>query len=139
MSFLPDCMNTTEVSEKGITIPILRIDGEGRGEPLINGSTPVTVTICGPDSKRYRDAKRTINDRRIKTLSAGAEFDEDQADIELMAAIVMSWTGFHDGKTDAPCTPENVALTFKLCPVVMEQIHFKFSHRRNFIKGSSSS
>lgn len=137
MSFLPDCMNTTEMSEKGITVPILRIDGEGRGEPLVNEGTPVTVTICGPDSKRYRDAKRAISDRRVKSLSAGVEFDEDKAERELMAAIVMSWTGFHDGTNQAPCTPENAALVFERFPVVMDQVVFKFSSRRNFIKGSS--
>lgn len=140
MSLLPDCMNTVEMSEKGITIPILRIDGEGRGEPLMNGETPVTITICGPDSKRYRDAKRLINERRVKTLSAGGDFDEDKAELELMAAIVMGWTGIHDGKPGAvcePCTPEKVAIVFKEFPVVMDQVAIKFSSRRNFIKGSS--
>lgn len=134
---LPDCMNTVEMSEKGITVPILRIDGDGRGEPLINGETPVTVKICGPDSKRYRDARKAINDRRIKALAAGQDFDEERAELDLMAAIVMSWTGFHDGKAEAPCTAENVALVYERFPVVLDQIAIKFSARRNFIKGSA--
>lgn len=134
MSLLPDCMNTTELSEKGITFPVLRLD---TGEPLMNGSEAVTITCRGPDSKAYRDAARAVQQKRVKTLAAGHEFDEDTAEIELLAAITIAWTGMHDGKASAPCNPENVALLYKQFPVVKDQVASRVSSRRHFIKGSS--
>lgn len=134
MSFLPDCMNTTELSEKGITVPVLRLD---TGEPLVNGSEPVTITIKGPDSKAYRDAARAVQQKRVKTIAAGGEFDDEQAEIELLAAITIAWTGMHDGKQAAPCNAENAALLYKQFPVVKDQVNNRVQHRRFFIKGSS--
>lgn len=136
MSLLPDCMNTVEKSEAGITFPVLRLD---TGEPLINGETPVTVTVKGPDSVAYRNAARDIQVRRTKTIAAGGKFDDDQAEIELLAAVTIAWTGFHDGKTEAQCTPENAAKVYAEFPVFKDQVNFRVSSRRNFIKGSSPS
>lgn len=134
MSLLPDCMDTVEKSEAGITFPVLRLD---TGEPLVNGETPVTITVKGPDSAAYKRAYRETQNKRLKAVAAGLEFDDEQAEIELLAAVTMSWTGFHDGKSEAPCTPENAALVYKRFPVVKDQVQNRVSSRRNFIKGSS--
>lgn len=131
---LPDIMDTVEKSEAGITFPVLRLD---TGEPLINGETPVTITVKGPDSAAYRKAARDVQQKRIKIVSAGGEFDDEQAEIELLAAVTIAWTGFHDGKAAAQCTPENAALVYKRFPVVKDQVNARVSSRRNFIKGSS--
>lgn len=135
MTFLPDCMNTVEKSEAGITFPVLRLD---TGEPLINGTEPVTITVKGPDSKAYRDAARAIQTKRIKTLAAGGTFDDDEAQIELLAAVTVAWTGMHDGKNSAPCNPENAAKLYREFPVVRDQVEGRVSSRRNFIKASTA-
>lgn len=131
---LPDFMNTTEKSEAGVTFPVLRLD---TGEPLINGSEAVTITVKGPDSKAYRDAARAIQVKRVKALSAGGEFDDDRAECELLAAVTIAWTGMHDGKQAAPCNAENALMLYTRFPAVKDQVSGRVSSRRHFIKGSS--
>lgn len=134
MTFLPDCMNTTELSEKGITVPVLRLDN---GEPLVNGEEKVTITIKGPDSKVFRDAENAINAKRLKAVAAGGDFDDERAKCELLAAVTMAWTGMHDGKTAAPCTPDNAVQLYMAFPAVRDQVFNRVHSRRFFIKGSS--
>lgn len=136
MTFLPDCMNTTEKSEAGVTFPVLRLD---TGQPLMNGATPVTITVKGPDSVQYRTASRDVLTRRTKTLAAGGEFDDDRAEVELLAAVTIAWTGMHDGKNEAPCTFENAVKLYTEFPVVKDQINGRVNSRRYFTKGSPQS
>jgi len=98
-----------EEDEKGTVTTIYQRNGDPY--TALDG-TDSTMTVLGSESKAYRKAKRAAL-RRLLNRSSGRnriEVEEVEANrIAQAAAAVPEWHGWDDGKTDLPCTPENVS------------------------------
>lgn len=70
---------------------------------------PVTITVAGSYSSRYRDAERAAADRRVAERKLEmAQEDLDRERLDVIAACVTAWDGWYLDGEAAPATKENV-------------------------------
>src|SRR5690349_6113481 len=124
---LPADIDVLELSEKGISVPILSLI---TGAPIVINEKPLTITVKGGDSKAYQAAQLEVERKRSKILSAGGEFDTIEATCELLAAVTTDWDGFQsaDGRP-AQCTPANVKELYLKAPVIRDQVLARVNNR----------
>lgn len=120
--------------DDGITITISGPDGDKLTQD--DGVTPVTITVAGSYSQRYRKAANANRDKLLKqrTRTVGAD-DLDRQALDLLAACVIAWDGFTDDGKPYPLTRENAVALFDACPWIREQVESAVSdHARFFTK-----
>jgi len=109
------------------------------GEPLYTDEQqPVTITVAGTYSGKYRQAANRQRDRLVKMRRAklSGELIEQQQ-LELMAACVLDWHGFTvDGKP-VPCNVENAKQLLASVPWVREQVEEAMNDHEGFSRSSS--
>ena len=105
------------------------------GEPLVYGADdkPVTVTVVGSYSTRYRQAvdrqrHQMIKRRKVKT--SAADLFENQ--IELEASCVIAWDGIFDGEKAIECNPQNAAEMLTAVPWFREQVQVAMEDHAGF-------
>ena len=116
--------------DDGQVVELMDHDGEPYDEP-------VTVTVVGTYSTRYRKAvdkqrREMIKNRRIKT-SAQALFKNQ---IELEAACVIAWEGLFDGDKAIECNPENAAEMLATVPWFREQVQAAMEDHAGFFESA---
>lgn len=105
-----------------------------------NGSgekQPVSITVAGTYSRRYRNAKnvqatRTLN--RRNTQLTGEMLDANQ--LELTIACVIDWAGFFDAGKQIECSRENVAKTLTRAPWIRDQVEVAMGDHAGFMRES---
>ena len=121
---------------------VIKLKHPGEGYNFVNADkTPMTITIHGPYSARYRTVKR-MADREIAEMARGmAEAEltdviEERARATLLACLE-DWsltldTGPKAAKT--PFSPETAAEVFLEFPWLVEQVDRAFSRIANFLE-----
>lgn len=110
--------------DAGVVVEIL--------DPVTGEATGATITICGPDSRHARKARR---EALRAALAASDDPDELDLATAMLARCVIAWKGVQRGGKDLECTVENAETVFRRFPWIETQCDRKASDRRNFIKG----
>ncbi len=109
------------------------------GEPMYFGDDePVTITVAGTYSKRYRKAL----DARISKASRSRrrEPEDVQRDaLDVVAQCVLDWAGFHENGTALDCTRANVTRVLGLAVWIREQVEVAMDDHAAFGKASPTS
>ena len=132
-----DIASLTVVDDDGA---ILHLRHPATGAPLFDGDEPVTITLAGKDSQRYRTAQRIISNRNIrqgrKIVPTVESFEADA--VEILVACTVAWSGIEvDGKAVMP-TAENARKVYSdpRCAWLREQVDAFIDDRANFSKAS---
>jgi len=130
-------LDTVSAAEEGAVME-LRHPATGAVLNQDDGS-PVTITLAGSDSERYRKAERSNQNRRLKN-SAGRrgltvtseELENDN--LEVLAAATVAWAGIVLHGESLDCTVANARKVFKEIPWAREQAEQFVAERANFLK-----
>lgn len=115
------------------------------GEPLLKpDGTPISITLAGTASDRWRKAQDTIGDRWLKSANPrnGAirkTMEEQRNDTAfLLASVTLAWDGisFDGGPKD--CTPQNAKRLYSHPKLgwLTQQVDEFLGEQRNFMKAS---
>lgn len=121
-----------------------RLYDEPADLPLASGAsrTPVTLTLLGADSKRWRSHANAVAQRaksKRKGLDGMSAADAQRELIKLYAACTTGWTGI-EVEGDPTFNEKNVKKLYETCPWVVEQVTDFVQDRGNFLgEGSGSS
>ena len=112
---------------------------DDRDEPAYEGDTPVTVTIAGSYSKRYRRTQETLTQRMFKRRQTQLTAEQFMANrVELVAACVLTWEGIRNGDKPLPCSRENATLLLNAAPWILAQLEDAQADHASFSPGSST-
>lgn len=113
-------------------------DAGGELEFGDNGQ-PVTVTIAGSYSARYRKVQDSITQRMLKRKQLTLTPEQLMENrIELIASCVLGWTEIEDDGKPLPCTKDNAARLVRVAPWVRDQLEEAQHDHAGFTKGSSA-
>jgi hypothetical protein len=122
--------------DEGVTVTIYQKDGD----PYLGADgEPSTITVVGSESARYKRAKHAQYRRMTKRVRSGRgeatpeELEQDAVD--LVAAAVIGFSGWEDGTTPLPFTPENVKMLLGF-DHIMEQVQAGIHRHASFFEGS---
>jgi Mg-chelatase subunit ChlI len=121
--------------DEGVEVHIADESGEKQyyGE---KGDQPVTITVVGTYSARYRRAVEASRDKSIKRRSAiDARTLDDQA-LETIAGCILDWRGFTNGTDVYPYTRANAVALLEACPWIREQVENAMSDHAAFFRAS---
>lgn len=129
-------IDTLDLSEKGVTVPILSLT---TGLPIEDGGVAVTFTVKGSDSEAFQEAQLEMERQRNRVLGAGGKFSANEAVADLLCRVTLGWTGIfdRDGKP-WPFTPDNAKKLYLGAPAIRDQIGARVNNRANFTKASSA-
>jgi hypothetical protein len=116
------------VEDEGTVVVIL----DREGKPYGSDEAPVTITVAGRYSSRYRKAEAAINRRPVRHKKATHETYLDEAK-EKVIACTISWAGF----VPAEFTRENLTALYEGCPWVLDQVAEAMNDAANFSKPAS--
>jgi len=101
----------------------------------VDADTPVTITVVGTYSKRYRKAMDAKAEKRLQQRADMDTIREDAMDVT--AQCVTEWQGiFHDG-APLECNKANVLRVLKAAPWVREQVETAMDDHAGFFRASS--
>lgn len=121
--------SVAEIEDAGRTIPLLDVNGDPW---LDDDGTPVTATIAGLYSKRYRQAKTKELDRALKTGKRGTGEEFEAANLRVDAALVLTWDIQINGQMAPP------AVVFQQLPHIRDQITEAAAEHAAFFAPTSS-
>lgn len=109
------------------------------GDPYLGANgEPSTITVVGSESKRVRDAQRASTKRLIRgRRSKLTPEDMEQNRIAVAAAAVVDWSGWEDGDSPLPCTPDNVRRLLQV-PHILEQVESAVNGHADFFANAST-
>ena len=87
------------------------------------GELPVTITVAGQNSERYRRAEDALRKKKIKKITKGMLYEDS---LELAVACTMAWEGIfvdEEEKTPIEFSRHNVRQLYLLCPWVYDQVN----------------
>ena len=124
-----------QAQDAGVTVHVedasgkaLFIDGdEGR---------PVTITVAGVYSRRYRRAEEEVSRRVAKSRG---KISGRQAVIEKAAACTLSWDGIFHHRKAVDCTAENAERLYRADPSVLDQVAAAQHDAEGFTRRPSTS
>jgi len=102
-----------------------------------NGTNvPVTITVAGTHSKRYRRAEEQLRKRKLRSRNlTGEVIYEDN--IEKLAACTLEWDGFFDHGDPVRCDSANARRLYKACPWVVPQLTEAMDDHESFFSKDS--
>jgi hypothetical protein len=109
--------------------PLYYTDGEEQ--------KPVTITVAGTYSKRYRVGMNRNRDRMVKMRRAkvtGTMVEEQQ--IALIAHCILAWDGLFVGEKPVPLNEENAATLLTTVPWIREQVEEAMADHEAFFGNS---
>ncbi len=118
--------------DAGRTIHLRSATGELEYWP--DGKTPITLTVVGTYSKKYREAKRTVQKRYQKRR----EVDVDEFTQEIAALCITAWS-IPLGEGPTPLTKENALKLLQRAPWVAEQVAEAMGDHEGFSGAASPS
>lgn len=128
-------LDLTEHANNGAILEVLHPIS---GEPLTdNDNKVVTLTVLGSDSTQMRNAmsaraKKQINSKKPNQITTID--DAEQASAELLASVVVAWSGIEENGELVPFTPGNVIDILKKYSWLRLQVDQFVSDRSNFFK-----
>lgn len=134
-----DIASLTAVDDDGA---VLHLRHPVTGAPLFDGDKPVTITLAGKDSQRYRTAQRVNANRYIrqgrKITPTVESFEADMT--EVLAACTVAWTCIDLDGDAVPATKEGArkVYTDPRCAWMREQVDAFIDDRANFSKASAT-
>lgn len=104
--------------------------------PVKGTKTGIQITLAGMDSDRYRDFKRSRQNKKIREQGPGPLTVEDieEVGLDALVELTLGWKMRVDG-ADLPCTPANVKAVYKRFPWLKEQVDAFVAQRANFMNG----
>jgi hypothetical protein len=123
---------------------VVHLDDPVTGEPATYGDgQPVTLTVAGSYSQRFREAeaKRLAQWAKQRRAPKGAEIQDSQR--ETVVACVLAWDGIFDrppaeGGQPLPCLPEHVRKLLAIPPVFAQVWEAMHDHERFFATRSAT-
>ena len=124
------------LEDEGVVVHITNANGE----PLYFGDKqPVTITVAGTYSKRYREAERAVTSRRFKG-NRTPDIDAIRKEaLNLTAECVLAWDGFFDGGKVLECSKANVVKVLDGFPWVLQQVEVAMGDHAGFSRAVSAS
>jgi len=124
------------LEDEGQTIEIRDIDGEVMTWTDGDGKAhPVTITVAGSYSTRYRRAQEAQITRTMKRRNpqiTGEALGKQR--LEVVAACVLAWTGFANKGKPLPCDKDNVMFVLEAAPWIREQVEGAMEDHAGFFK-----
>jgi len=138
-------LSTLDISSASESGAVMQVTHPVSGAVLTFGDgKPVSLTLAGADSERFRRAQRAATNRKLRANQAGrrvqlsAEELENDA-LEMIVAATIGWQGISIGADgDLPFTIDNARAIYKKLPWLREQADAFISDRANFLKASPS-
>lgn len=119
-----------EVKHPG-TNKVLRVGPE-------DDAKPVSITMYGIDSERFREAEQALRNRALKQgrrIKITAEDAEEDA-IAILARCTAGWSGIVIDGTEVPFSTESAAKVYRRLRWLREQVDEFIADRANFLKAS---
>jgi hypothetical protein len=117
-------------------------DETGEKAYQADGATPVTITVVGSYSSRYRKAMEVNRERAVRIrrkLDEEDMVDEiDRQGMELLASCVVGWDGFTADGKPVPFSKENTITILTELPWVREQVNEAIVNHAGFTKRASA-
>ena len=106
------------------------------GKPMFEDDQPVTITVVGVRSKRYRRAEEAIRRRPIKhgKLTGEKFYDEN---LEKVIACTVAWKGWKSGGQPAELNRDNAAVVYTNFPWIYDQVMEAMNDASRFFRNSS--
>lgn len=127
--------SVTEREDKGVTVHLR----DEKRAPMYDGDQPVTITVAGTYSKRYRRAMEALQDRRMRSPATADRESARRDALDVIAACVISWSGFYDGDKPAECNKPNAVKVLEHADWWREQIEAAMEDHAGFTGASSGS
>ena len=130
-------LDTSATAEAGAAMEVVH---PTTGAALLqDDGAPITVTLAGEDSDRYRKAERRASNRRLATAASGrrvrATAEALESDrLDLLVACTIDWDGIGFDGGEKACTPDNVRAAYQKLPWLREQAEAFIMDRANFLK-----
>lgn len=131
--------SVTEREDEGTVVHVR----DASGEPAIyengTGPKPVTITVAGTYSSKYRRAVDAQRDRMLKQRRASLSGEQlNRQQLELVAACVLSWEGFTAEDKPFPLTKDNAVLLLDNAPWIREQVEEAMGDHASFFQKAST-
>jgi hypothetical protein len=125
--------DVTKASEIGSEVTLLH-------PTKIDTPLDIKIQVAGPDSKRARDAERSIQDQIVKDAADGKLVANDDM-FERLAAIrvastTLGWTGIEWGGVPFPFSFDNAVKLYTERRWIRTQVENFMGRRENFFKPS---
>jgi hypothetical protein len=134
-------LDTRVASEDGVIMPVRHPTTD---DPLLSDGAPITLRVCGQDSRRYREVDREHTDRRFKRMGRGGNTDLSAKELELerlerVVSCTLGWENVYLDNQPLSFSQENALELYKRLPWLVEQVNRFVQDRGNFLKASSAS
>lgn len=101
-----------------------------------NKDKPVTITVVGTYSARYRRIQEQVRDKSIKRRGPiDGRIVEDQA-LDMLAGSIIEWEGFEAGGIPFQFSRTNAIALLDSCPWIREQVEAAMNDHAAFFKAS---
>lgn len=102
------------------------------------GGKPMSVTLHGQYSERYKAVVRKQQQQRMQAVGRGGKIRIQSVEIEqfaeeLLVSCVDSWNVSLEGDDPLPCTPEIIRDVFEKHPWVRTQVDSAFGSVADFL------
>jgi hypothetical protein len=125
-----------EREDEGQCVRITGVDGS---ELTFGDGEPVTMTVSGTYSKRYRKA-RNAQIRQMRSRRSQPSLEDIERDaVALHAECVSAWAGFFEAGKPLDCTKANVLRVLEAAPWIHEQVVVAMEDHAGFFANSSAS
>lgn len=111
-------------------------------KPLLNAdSTPMTITVHGPYSERYKNVIREQQQRRMNDMTRGDGGNMTPEEVEalsndLLLRCVEDWHLTLEGDTTLPYTPDAVEGVMTEFPWLRDQVNTAMGNVAGFLEPS---
>jgi hypothetical protein len=122
--------------EEGAVVPIFKKDGT----PYLaaDGTTQVTITVRGSESRAYAAAQASIQRRMLAMRRAKLEPEDLLRNrIDLAASAVIDWSGWESNGAPYPATPENARVVLAAIHI-LEQVEAGITGHADFFAKRST-
>ncbi len=129
-----------DLEDEGVVVELRDINDERLFWQDEKGNEkPVTITVAGSYSHRYRRTQEAQTTRVMKRRGGVQVTGEmlSRQRLELIASCVLGWEGFVAQGKAWPCTKENVMQALQAAPYIREQVEAAMEDHEAFFKRAS--
>jgi len=136
-----DATPVADLEDAGAVVHLRDLDDELMYYKLDNDDEeePVTITVAGSYSKKYKRAQNAQTTKAMKgarrgTRVTGEALQEQLRD--LASTCVLAWDGFFDKGEPMACERDNVVKVFERAPWILEQVQAAQVDHASFFRKS---
>lgn len=127
-----------EREDAGTTIHVRDAAGEKMYQDEA-GTVPVTITVAGTYSTRYRKLMDASGDKSWKKRGTMEAEDSRRNTLEIIAGCVLGWDGFVASGEPFACNKTNACILLDSCPWIREQVEKAMTDHASFFGQPSAS